>query len=179
MSEARLPAMRVFYADGADAGGLDAGWYYEFVDPRGPYRTAIETAAAARSEVIALSGPHWTDRFVGIRSGGADASDLEVATKIRMLQRYHPDHEAVCVVGRDRIAKLSRENRDLRARPRLPVLSPQELAAVLTGLRLYQRDFHLSQLDIEDIASASGMVEPMLPDEVDALCERLNTGAGR
>lgn len=41
-------------------------------------------------------------------------TDAEMATKVRMLTRFDLDHELVCVAGRDRIIKLSRELQQLR-----------------------------------------------------------------
>lgn len=57
--------------------------------------------------------PHWTERFADqIANGnetGGDLSDAEVATRVRMLLRSDLDHEVVCVMARDRIARLSRQ----------------------------------------------------------------------
>lgn len=40
---------------------------------------------------------------------GASLSDFEVAVKVRMLFRTQFDHEAVCLMARDRIMALSKE----------------------------------------------------------------------
>lgn len=42
---------------------------------------------------------------------GAHLSDQKVADQVRMLMRDDPRHEAICVIGRDRIMMLS-EDRD-------------------------------------------------------------------
>ena len=44
---------------------------------------------------------------------GAHLSDAEVAGRVRMLMRTDLDHEAVCVMGRDRIQWLSAVNAEL------------------------------------------------------------------
>jgi hypothetical protein len=40
---------------------------------------------------------------------GAQFSDVEIASKVRMLMRTDLNHEAVCVMARDRIMGLSKE----------------------------------------------------------------------
>jgi len=52
-------------------------------------------------------------------------------------------------------------------------LDGRELGHVLAALRLYQRMAGHSA-DLDDIATDAGMHEPMTPDEIDGLCERLN-----
>lgn len=44
-----------------------------------------------------------------------ELSDAEVAGRVRMLLRSDVDHEAVCMMARDRILYLSQENERLRA----------------------------------------------------------------
>jgi len=80
------------------------------------------------------------------------------------------------------------------SRPR-PVLDDRELAAVLAGLRLYQRfrnslhdsnsfladawdraGGHAELAEVVAIATAGGAVDPLVEHEVDALCNRLNGG---
>lgn len=57
--------------------------------------------------------------------------------------------------------------------PVIASLDDRELGQVLAALRLYQRVVgHCA--DLEDIATDAGMHEPMTPDEVDGLGERLN-----
>ncbi len=41
------------------------------------------------------------------RGAGGHLSDLEIADRVRMLMRTDLDHEAVCVMARDRIKYLS------------------------------------------------------------------------
>ncbi len=177
------PVFRVFHSGASNfaaAPGLEPGWYYQHERPVGPFETKLAAGAAARAEIVALAEPHWTDRFTGMQMTGEGASDAEVATSVRMLQRYHPDHEQICVTARDRIAKLSRENRDLRARPDRLVLGARELAAVLAGLRLFQLQgddapmAELSDQGIDVIATDTGQFEALTAAEIDALCERLN-----
>ena len=58
-------------------------------------------------------------------------------------------------------------------------LDKRELATVLAALRFYSECWDRIGNDINEIASDGGNVEPLYPDEIDALCERLNTeGAG-
>lgn len=45
----------------------------------------------------------------------ADLSDLEMASKVRMLMRHDLDHEAVCVGARDRIMYLSQRVEELES----------------------------------------------------------------
>jgi len=64
-------------------------------------------------------------------------------------------------------------------------MNERETAAILAGLRLYQiqrggKLAHFGQpLDAaeaaEGIASSGGTLEPMTPEDVDELCERINT----
>lgn len=54
-------------------------------------------------------------------------------------------------------------------------LTDRELAQVLAALRLYQR-LAVHSADLCDVATDGGSHEPMSPDEVDDLCERLNLG---
>jgi hypothetical protein len=80
------------------------------------------------------------------------------------------------------------------SRPR-PVLDDRELAAVLAGLRLYQRfrnslhdsnsfladawdraGGHAELAEVAAIADAGSAFDPLVEHEVDALCERLNGG---
>lgn len=61
-------------------------------------------------------------------------------------------------------------------------LEDDELAAVLAGLRLLQN--HLKEPGIEelgvvaDILTNGGTLEPLSVEEINALCERLNSGEG-
>ncbi len=52
-------------------------------------------------------------------------------------------------------------------------LDDRELGHVLAALRLYQRVIGHSA-DLDDIATDAGTHEPLSPDEIDELCERLN-----
>ncbi|MFC1805485.1 hypothetical protein ACFL09_00705 [Planctomycetota bacterium] len=62
----------------------------------------------------------------------------------------------------------------------LPI-SKRELATILAALRFHQAE-NLQSTDeiaddaIRDIATDSGMLEPLSPDEIDELCEQLNLG---
>lgn len=56
-------------------------------------------------------------------------------------------------------------------------LTARELATVLAALRIYQQALHLNggepPADVHDIACEAGL--PLSVDEIDALCEQLNT----
>ncbi len=56
---------------------------------------------------VASEAPGWT--YQGPHNAGAYISDAVVAGRVRMLMRDDFDHEAVCVLARDRIRDLSRE----------------------------------------------------------------------
>lgn len=56
---------------------------------------------------------------------GAQFSDFEIAGKVRMLMRDQLDHEAVCVMARDRIMALSKRVAELSA---LAAIEPQAVA---------------------------------------------------
>ena len=61
---------------------------------------------------------------------------------------------------------------------RIPVkLNDRELAAVLAGLRFWQREGmeYAGLLPEQDIADDCGKLTPLNAQEIDALCERLNT----
>jgi hypothetical protein len=45
---------------------------------------------------------------------GADLSDLEVASQVRMLMRHDLNHEVVCTLARDRIMGLSKRVDELQ-----------------------------------------------------------------
>lgn len=62
-------------------------------------------------------------------------------------------------------------------KPAAPALSDRELAAVLAGLRMLETaaEEHTLDDDIEDILTNGDAFEPLDPDEIEALCERLNT----
>ena len=59
----------------------------------------------------------------------------------------------------------------------------RELAAILAGLRLLQREFDdldnvdepLTRSDMYDIATNIGSFSPLTGEEIEALCQRLNT----
>ena len=63
--------------------------------------------------------PHWTDRFAEYAArgheSGAEHTDEQIAGAVRMLMRDDLSHEAICVMGRDRIARLSRRVAHLEA----------------------------------------------------------------
>lgn len=50
-------------------------------------------------------------------------------------------------------------------------LDPRELAAVLAGLRLVQRELPQG---VHDIFGDGGTIQPLDEDEIDALCETIN-----
>lgn len=54
-----------------------------------------------------------------------------------------------------------------------PNIVDRELASILAGLRLLQRSDRIP-LDIDEIRSDDGYLEPLDIDEVDELCVRLN-----
>lgn len=56
------------------------------------------------------------------------------------------------------------------------ILTGRELAAVLAGLRVYQAGGLVPWYDVYQIATRGGMDEPLTPEEVGDLCERLNCG---
>jgi hypothetical protein len=63
--------------------------------------------------------------------------------------------------------------------PPLHRLDARELGTILAGLRMVQ-EYYTSAQDslpqrLEDIATNSGEVEALEPDEIDDLCVRLNT----
>ena len=56
-------------------------------------------------------------------------------------------------------------------------LDPRELAAVLAGLRLVQRELPRSEFlpqGVHDIFDDGGTIQPLDEDEIDALCETIN-----
>jgi hypothetical protein len=57
-------------------------------------------------------------------------------------------------------------------------LSDRELATVLAGLRCWQKAINRVRLEqaLADIATAGGTLLPLRGAEIDALCERLNSG---
>ena len=59
-------------------------------------------------------------------------------------------------------------------------LTAREIAAILAALRLYQREAetHGGLRFARGIASDDGSLEPLTADEIDDLCERINTGDG-
>jgi len=58
----------------------------------------------------------------------------------------------------------------------IAALDDRELGHILAGLRLLQRTMRHSA-DLGDIATDAGKHEPMSPDEIDNLCEHLNTAS--
>lgn len=62
-----------------------------------------------------MSAEHWTDRFQGQVEIYAELSDADIATKVRMLGRNDLEHEPIVQAARDRIARLSRANRNITA----------------------------------------------------------------
>ncbi len=58
-------------------------------------------------------------------------------------------------------------------------VTPRELATILAALRYWQANDRnaAAQAPEFDIASDSGEFEPLGNDEIDALCEQLNTRA--
>jgi hypothetical protein len=61
----------------------------------------------------------------------------------------------------------------------LPSVTPREFATILAALRYWQVSGRTAATYAPeyDIASDSGTLEPLSNDEIDALCERLNTRA--
>ena len=60
-------------------------------------------------------------------------------------------------------------------------LSDRELATVLAALREWQGILageEPAAKEVDDIASDSGRFTPLTPEEIDALCERLNAEGG-
>ena len=59
-------------------------------------------------------------------------------------------------------------------------LTAREIAAILAGLRLYQREAeaHGGVRFACGVASDDGRLEPLTAAEIDDLCERINTGGG-
>lgn len=73
-----------------------------------PDRKSPPCPTALRIEIEALrSRLARFDQLVAGPHAGADLPHAEVANKIRMLTRHDLDHEAVCVIARDRIILLS------------------------------------------------------------------------
>lgn len=62
-------------------------------------------------------------------------------------------------------------------------LNPRQTATILAALRYWQRHQAAlvgasnSAIPEDDIATDSGTLEPMRPDEIDGLCEHINSGA--
>ncbi len=72
-------------------------------------------------------------------------------------------------------------------------LEDHEVAAILAGLRLLQKELTavnlngpgeddeakvgwLTLTDVDEVLTASGYASPVGPDDIDALCERINSG---
>jgi hypothetical protein len=55
-------------------------------------------------------------------------------------------------------------------------IDERELGTILAGLRLWQEYLQSKEFspDHMDIATNIGMFEPLSPDEIDELCERIN-----
>jgi len=55
-------------------------------------------------------------------------------------------------------------------------MDERELGTILAGLRLWQEYLQEKEFspDHMDIATNIGMFEPLSPDEIDELCERIN-----
>ena len=58
---------------------------------------------------------------------------------------------------------------------RQELLNARELATVLAALRLWQETVNRHEEPMWEIATDDGMIEPLSDDEIDELCERLNT----
>lgn len=54
-------------------------------------------------------------------------------------------------------------------------MSPRETATILAALRYWQREGFHSCGHEHEIASDGGTIEPLTGDEIDALCERMNS----
>lgn len=55
--------------------------------------------------------------------------------------------------------------------------NPRELATVLAALRYWQREGLMSAGHEQDVATDGGTLQPLSADEIDTLCEELNTAA--
>jgi hypothetical protein len=59
-------------------------------------------------------------------------------------------------------------------------MTPEELAAVLTGLRVLQKEMVKHEANLHDdpvweIMTCGGEITPLTVEEINDLCERLNT----
>lgn len=70
-------------------------------------------------------------------------------------------------------------NANPQPNPTMQSLSNRELATILAALRYWQgmQLEDVRAFDCETIATDGGTLEPLEPEEIDALCERLNTAA--
>lgn len=89
-AEAELARLK---APVADAGGRD----WDFIRGR---VVPADVPAALGSQTITVNGHTHQVQAAGL-------SDMDVASKVRMLMRDDFDHEAVCTMARDRIVYLS------------------------------------------------------------------------
>lgn len=87
--------------------------------------------------------------------------------------REAKDDEASALNGRGRVAQIAYLT---RAEPASRPLDGRELATVLAALRHYQR-WHRDDDEFNEIATNCGTLEPLTAEEIDALCERLNSEA--
>lgn len=62
---------------------------------------------------------------------GSELDDREVARRVRMLMRRDLDHELVCVLARDRIMALVKENEQLRKQLSEPATSSDSENSVM------------------------------------------------
>jgi len=80
------------------------------------------------------------------RQAGSHLSDAQVAHSVRMLMRDDLDHEAVCVMARDRICYLSAALEDLTRQLR---------AEEITGINIRLRTIR-ECAELMDLHNASG-----------------------
>ena len=95
-------------------------WNWDFIRCRRPVISASEAAAETTpADKMVMVNGH-------IRQiQGADISDMEVAGRVRMLDRMQLDHESVCTLGRDRIVFLADRLGEIEA------LTPDDIGAAI------------------------------------------------
>lgn len=159
----------------------DGQFEYELTITRGPFPTGLEAGQAARAEIVADAESEETEHKA-IRAGCL-ASHQHPMGRRELPRCYYPD----CETDENCRAYPCNAPTTIRAAiavaPRL--LNDRELAAVLAGLRIFQMvrehkgivDVRLWEI-MDEIGTNGGAIEPMDPNELDALCERLNSGGG-
>jgi len=58
----------------------------------------------------------------------------------------------------------------------MSIFTDRETAAILSALRFRQQHYGYYDDDLLDIATNGGEFDPMLPGEIDTLCEQINFG---